>query len=92
MISGGLFKFHHNQVLTGDLSTRLFFFFWSFLFLSPSLEIQRIIAAALNSSLKCFSPAVGLLSLSFIFVAHAQGSDRGSVSIVEGLCNHFGIC
>lgn len=61
------------------------FFFVFFFFLSPSLEIQRIIAAALNSSLNCLSPAVGVLSLSFILVARAQGSDRGSVSIAKGL-------
>lgn len=90
MISGDVFKFSHNQVLTGDLSTRSLFFVF-FFFLSPFLEIQRIIATALNSSLKCLS-AMGMLSLSFILVARAQGSDRGSVSIVKGLCNHFVIC
>lgn len=70
-----------NQVLTGDLSTRPFF--GLFFFLSISLEIQRTIAAALNSPLKCLPPAVGMLSLCFILVARPQGSDRGRVSIAK---------
>lgn len=98
VISGGIFRFGHDQVVTriacGEnliSSPLLFFFIFCFSSLLPlSTVIQRVIATELNSSLKMLvSPSMGMLRVSLILVACGHRSDRGCVSIANGLCIIF---
>lgn len=90
VISGGIVKFGHGQVMTrigwgGDFISSPFSSFFCFFF--PA--IQRVIATELSSSLRCLPPSVELLRLPFLLMARGQRYDRGSVCAASGLCVTF---
>ena len=87
MISGGIFKFGHDQELVVEETSLavLFFFFLPPLLCNAKSHCCRIELFVEMS----YSSAVGMLRLSFILVARGLPYARGSVSVANGLCVTF---